>query len=305
MTVGFAVLYFLPTLAKFFFPSGTPLAANPTDPEQQALLHALSQVCQKTGTTIPRVYLRSDGSPNISSYGVYGRWAVLYVNRGLLQTIQDPDELQAPVAHEISHIRRFDTLLSCCLVPVLWIVKGVLACVHTVAFSTRKGMRHMRLSPAMLMMLMLGGRGMGLVGCLIGLFIVIAFAFMAVFFLTYAVMALGVLLAFAIACRLYSQHMEKAADIDAVQIVGDPDRVLVALAQSGDYWPAEKATVDQYVAQHLGNVANYTLNDVIRTVKSGGDPCSGVDWRERLFRSHPLLVERIANVVGIFGSKLA
>jgi len=300
-----AVAYFVVAFGKMFLVFGTVLNPQTKEPQQRRLLDALSQVCQRAGVRVPRVVLRPDPAPNVCCWGFSSGWCSLHVNQGLLQVIQDPDELQAPLAHEIAHLKRFDTFFFTCLGPPLWVIHRLLRFVQSFVRGAGKGAHRASLSRMLLPMMLLGGRGMGMAGCLVALLVMFVLAFLLVYLLGYALVAIAGLLVFSASCLLYSRSVEKRADLEAARIVGDGDLVLTALARSGDYWPTERALLDQYAAIHLGGTSGYTLVDIVRSLKSGADPAAGIDFRRRLFRSHPLLTERIAAVVRAFGSRLA
>ena len=298
------LVYFALAFAKLVLAKGIVLDPKTTEPQQRQLLDALARVCQRAGVKMPRVVLRNDPTPNVCCWGFSPSWCSLHVNQGLLQAIGDPDELQAPLAHEIAHLKRFDTFFFTCLNPPLWIIHRLLGFVQSVLMGAGKGGRRMNFAPMMLPMMFLG-RGMGMVGCFVALMVIFALAFMLMFLLTYALVAIAGLLAFSIASLMYSRAVEKRADLEAARIVGDSDLVLAALARSGDYWPAERNLLDQYASLHLGSASGYTLVDIVRNLEAGGDPVAGIDFRQRLFRSHPLLTERIASVVRVHGSRMA
>ncbi|MBI5215646.1 MAG: M48 family metalloprotease [Ignavibacteriae bacterium] len=68
-------------------------------------IHALSA---SAGIVTPRPLILSDPDPNAFSIGTSGKNKYIVVTSGLLKSLE-PNELQAVVAHEVSHIKNRDT----------------------------------------------------------------------------------------------------------------------------------------------------------------------------------------------------
>ncbi len=62
------------------------------------------------GLPMPRLYISNDPSPNAFAAGRNPKQALICVNRGLLEQLDDM-ELQGVLAHEMSHIRNYDVRL--------------------------------------------------------------------------------------------------------------------------------------------------------------------------------------------------
>jgi heat shock protein HtpX len=86
--------------------------AYPADPEQYQRLHNLVEgLCIASGLPKPRVYVVDDPAPNAFATGRDPQHAAIAVTTGLLN-IMNRVELEGVVAHELSHIRNYDTLVS-------------------------------------------------------------------------------------------------------------------------------------------------------------------------------------------------
>ncbi len=86
--------------------------AKPADPEQYKRLHNLVEgLCIASGLPKPRIYIVNDPAPNAFATGRNPRHAAIAVTSGLLEKL-DRVELEGVLAHELSHIRNYDILVS-------------------------------------------------------------------------------------------------------------------------------------------------------------------------------------------------
>lgn len=86
--------------------------AYPADPVQYQRLHNLVEgLCIASGLPKPRVYLVDDPAPNAFATGRDPKHAAIAVTTGLLEKLNRV-ELEGVLAHELSHIRNYDILIS-------------------------------------------------------------------------------------------------------------------------------------------------------------------------------------------------
>lgn len=86
--------------------------ARPANEEQDKLLSSvLDGLCIASGLPRPKLYVINDPSPNAFATGRNPEHAVVCVTTGLLE-IMDKYELEGVLAHELSHIKNYDILLS-------------------------------------------------------------------------------------------------------------------------------------------------------------------------------------------------
>lgn len=86
--------------------------ARPATPEQDLLLTTLLDgLCLASGLPKPKLYVINDPSPNAFATGRNPQNAVICVTTGLLEKM-DKYELEGVLAHELSHIKNYDILLS-------------------------------------------------------------------------------------------------------------------------------------------------------------------------------------------------
>jgi heat shock protein HtpX len=86
--------------------------AHPADPERYQRLHNLVEgLCIAGGLPKPRVYVIDDPAPNAFATGRNPNHAAIAVTTGLLEKMNRV-ELEGVVAHELSHIRNYDILVS-------------------------------------------------------------------------------------------------------------------------------------------------------------------------------------------------
>jgi heat shock protein HtpX len=86
--------------------------ARPAPPEQYQRLHNLVEgLCIAGGLPKPGVYVIDDPAPNAFATGRNPNHAAIAVTTGLLEKMNRV-ELEGVVAHELSHIRNYDILVS-------------------------------------------------------------------------------------------------------------------------------------------------------------------------------------------------
>jgi heat shock protein HtpX len=96
--------------------------ARPADPDQYARLHNVVEgLCIAAGLPKPRVYVIEDPAPNALATGRNPRHAAVAVTTGLLDTM-NRIELEGVLAHELTHIKNYDVLLSTLAVTLVGVV---------------------------------------------------------------------------------------------------------------------------------------------------------------------------------------
>jgi len=110
--VGFATVY---AVIQYFAASRIAMAVNggreiqkKDAPELYRLVENLSIT---TGLPTPRVFIIDDPAPNAFATGRNPQHAMVAVTTGLLE-IMDKRELEAVLAHEISHVKNYDILVN-------------------------------------------------------------------------------------------------------------------------------------------------------------------------------------------------
>jgi heat shock protein HtpX len=96
--------------------------ARPADPEQYARLHNIVEgLCIAAGLPKPRVYVIDDPAPNAFATGRDPRHAAIAVTTGLLDKM-NRIELEGVLAHELSHVKNYDVLVSTMAVTLVGVV---------------------------------------------------------------------------------------------------------------------------------------------------------------------------------------
>lgn len=228
--------------------------AVPADPQEYQRLHNLVEgLCIAGGLPKPRVYVIHDEAPNAFATGRNPKHAAIAVTTGLLEKMNRV-ELEGVVAHELSHIRNYDILVSTLAVTLV----GAVALLADMAIRmmwwnggrvARSGDREN------------GGNPLALVG----------FALLIVSPLIARVMQAAV-----------SRRRETLADVSACQLTRYPPGLISALEKLRDdstvTHAASTATAHMWIEQPLSGV---------------GDD-GRLPRLHRLFDTHPPLEERIA-----------
>jgi heat shock protein HtpX len=96
--------------------------AKPADPAQYARLHNLVEgLCIASGLPKPAVYVVDDPAPNAFATGRNPKHAAIAVTTGLLETMNRV-ELEGVLAHELSHVRNYDILVSTLAVTMVGVI---------------------------------------------------------------------------------------------------------------------------------------------------------------------------------------
>jgi heat shock protein HtpX len=96
--------------------------AKPADPVEHARLHNLVEgLCIAAGLPKPRIYLIEDAAPNAFATGRDPKHAAIAVTTGLLEKM-NRIELEAVLAHELSHVKNYDILVSTLAVTLVGVV---------------------------------------------------------------------------------------------------------------------------------------------------------------------------------------
>jgi heat shock protein HtpX len=229
--------------------------AQPADPTTYARLHNLVEgLCIASGLPKPRVYVIDDIAPNAFATGRDPKHAAIAVTTGLLEKMNRV-ELEGVVAHELSHIKNYDILVSTLAVTMV----GIIALVSDFAIR---------------FMWWGGGRrnsndrdnsGAGAIIALVG----------------FALLILSPIIAKVMQMAI-SRRREALADFSGVEMTRYPPGLISAL---------EKLQADQTVV-HSGSKATAHLwieQPIARNEEEGR-----MSRFNRLFDTHPPLEERIA-----------
>ena len=99
-------------------PTGAQELINPATPELKQLDNVVEEMAIAAGLPKPKIWIIPDPDPNAFATGRDPATAHIAVTEGLLATL-DRDELQAVVAHEMSHIRNYDIRLMTLLAAMV------------------------------------------------------------------------------------------------------------------------------------------------------------------------------------------
>ena len=228
--------------------------AVPAGEDEYRRLHNLVEgLCIASGLPKPRVYVIHDPAPNAFATGRNPKHAALAFTTGLLEQMNRV-ELEGVVAHELSHIKNYDILVSTLAVTLV----GTVAIVTDIAIRTmwwnggrvhRSGDHADRNNPL---------------------------AFVGLALLILAPLVARVMQA------AVSRRRETLADVSAVRLTRYPPGLIAALeklqADSTVTHSASMATAHMWIEQPMAGV---------------GDAGHLGAWH-KLFNTHPPLGERIA-----------
>lgn len=228
--------------------------AVPADPQTYQRLHNLVEgLCIAGGLPRPGVYVIDDPAPNAFATGRNPQHAAIAVTTGLLEKMNRV-ELEGVVAHELSHIRNYDILVSTLAVTL----------VGAVAILTDLGIRMMWWNGGRIRRE--GDRDSGSSPLAL-----LGFVLLIVAPLVARVMQAAM-----------SRRRESLADVSACQLTRYPPGLISALEKLRDdsttTHAASMATAHMWIEQPLSGVRDE----------------GRLKWVHGLFDTHPPLEERIA-----------
>jgi heat shock protein HtpX len=112
MALGFAVVmnafaYFYSDKIALWSSGAKPVSRE----ELPRLYEVMERLAAKANLPVPKLYVVPEAAPNAFATGRNPRHASVAVTEGLLQLMND-DELEGVIAHELSHVRNYDILIS-------------------------------------------------------------------------------------------------------------------------------------------------------------------------------------------------
>ena len=114
MTIALAFAVIMNAFAYFFSDKIALMSsgAQPVTREQLPRLYAvMERLAAKANLPVPKLYVVPEAAPNAFATGRNPRHASVAVTQGLLELMND-DELEGVIAHELSHVRNYDILIS-------------------------------------------------------------------------------------------------------------------------------------------------------------------------------------------------
>lgn len=202
MTIGLGIAVVMNGIA-YFFSDKIALKSSGAKPvtreELPRLYQVMDRLTAKAGLPMPKLYVIPQPAPNAFATGRNPSHASVAVTAGLMELMND-DELEGVIAHELSHVRNYDILITS-------IAATLAGAISWIGYMGRWG-------------LMLGGfgsrdrRGGGLSALLMILVAPIAAL----------IIQLGI-----------SRQREFAADASGARMVGHPYGLISALEKLGAY----------------------------------------------------------------------
>jgi heat shock protein HtpX len=228
--------------------------AKPASVEEYPRLHNIVEgLCIASGLPKPRLYIIDDPAPNAFATGRNAKHAAVAVTTGLIDKM-NRIELEAVLAHELSHVKNDDILVSTLAVTLV----GVVALLADI------GVRGLFFG---------GGRNRDNQG---GNIVTLVIALLAIVFLILSPL-IAQLMQFAV-----SRRRESLADMSGVEMTRYPPGLISAL---------EKLKADQTVVNSASRATAHLWieSPLARTPEEGK-----LSRLNRLYDTHPPLEERIA-----------
>jgi heat shock protein HtpX len=212
-----------------------------TKEEESVLCRIVENLSIGSGLPMPRVWVIEDSAPNAFATGRNPGEAHVAATRGLLDKLEKR-ELEAVMAHEMSHVGNYDTRIM----TIVAVVVGLVAMVSDIMLRFTRFGAGMRMSNR--------SKGGGMISLII---IMVAFVFIALSPIIASLMRMAL-----------SRQREYLADASGALLCRNPDALADALLKiSADREPLEvanKATAHLYIANPLKGHESY-LNNLFAT----------------------------------------
>ena len=92
-----------------------------TEQNNPKLFHIVQNLCIASGLPVPRIYIMNQEQPNAFATGRDKNHAAIVFTRGLLEKLNS-NEIEGVAAHELSHIKNRDILLSSIIVVLVGVI---------------------------------------------------------------------------------------------------------------------------------------------------------------------------------------
>ncbi len=228
--------------------------AKPAPMEEYQRLHNIVEgLCIAGGLPKPRIYVVDDAAPNAFATGRDPKHAAIAVTTGLLERMNRV-ELEGVIAHELSHIKNYDILVSTLVVTMVGIIAIVTDVGVNMMFWSSRSNRKSN-----------GNAGIASILALVGFV-----------FLIFAPLIARVLQA------SVSRQRETLADISGVELTRFPPGLISAL---------EKLRDDN---TEVGSISHATAHLWIEQPQAIETSLGRKGKVNRMFDTHPPIEERIA-----------
>jgi heat shock protein HtpX len=229
--------------------------ARPATVEEHPRLHNLIEgLCIAAGLPKPRIYIVDDAAPNAFATGRNPRHAAIAVTTGLLEKMNRV-ELEGVLAHELSHIKNYDILVSTLAVTLVGVI----------SIASNVGIRFLWFGMGRRGSDREGGGGPQAILAILG----------------FVLLALSPLIARAMQATV-SRRRETLADVSAMEITRYPPGLISAL---------EKLRDDTTI---VGSASHATAHLWIEQPMAHTPEEGRLSRINRMFDTHPPLEERIA-----------
>jgi len=127
IAVWFVIAYFANTSIIRSATGSRPLERK----ENKRVYNLVENLCMSQGMSMPQINVIEDDSLNAFASGINDRTYTVSLSRGIINKLDD-EELEAVIAHELSHIRNRDVRLL--IVSIVFV--GIFAMLSQLAFRT-------------------------------------------------------------------------------------------------------------------------------------------------------------------------
>ncbi|MEY8706854.1 M48 family metallopeptidase [Bacteroides faecichinchillae] len=131
-TIGIVLVWFLIAYWANTSIINTATGSKPLDrKENKHVYNLVENLCMSQGMKMPKINIIYDNSLNAFASGINERTYTITLSQGIIQKLKD-DELEAVIAHELSHIRNRDVRLL--IISIVFV--GIFSMLTQITFYT-------------------------------------------------------------------------------------------------------------------------------------------------------------------------
>ena len=131
-TIGIVLVWFLIAYWANTSIINTATGSKPLDrKENKHVYNLVENLCMSQGMKMPKINIIYDNSLNAFASGINERTYTITLSQGIIQKLKD-DELEAVIAHELSHIRNHDVRLL--IISIVFV--GIFSMLTQITFYT-------------------------------------------------------------------------------------------------------------------------------------------------------------------------
>ena len=259
------------------------------DPTSVRVYQSVARVTQRAGLPMPRLVIDPSKGVNAMTFGFSPNSAYIAVNEGLLDLLKEDKQLDAVIAHEVSHILNRDVAAGTAFNFVVMLAQGV----H---FLSSLMLQLGAQSAGCVGQLMEFAVQFGLIGAIVALAILFGFLYFMSMALSTFISAVILLFIAVLAVNAFTRQREKLADDFAAEIVGR-EHIALALVSLAEQSPEDRLMACQLLGMRPDAKTPIPKAELIRLAQAQELRFTWGARMNEMLADHPILLRRVRRVL--------